>query len=159
VGTARYGVCGGRDDVSAIDLTVRVTQVGGVSVYHGERLLGRSQGLTAEGRDDIEARCRRANAALALVRIVRGLTRECGRAFSWEDHIENTPEKRKAAYSRGFIDGLAGKTQPYPNGGGLIPDLPPESGISYGRGYDAGDAVRRAAEIADAEIRSESPTP
>lgn len=128
------------------DLTLRITDAN-VRIYDGDRLLADTSALNAEGRDDLEARVRAANAAAALVRMVAGVAKECERSdrWSWEDHNYSTPEKKQAAWGRGMIDGLAGRTVPYPGGGGIIPDVPPEGGHSYSKGYEWGEALRRAA--------------
>lgn len=104
---------------------------------------------TAQNRDDMEAEVRRARALRSLARTVQRLPDEVRRVGDLGDHINTTKAARQQAFARGLLDGIEGKTVPYPGElSGIVPPIKPEHTRSYEAGYGIGEAIARAARVA-----------
>jgi hypothetical protein len=136
----------------------RVTEI---HVNGSEHLLIYANGTLAaevaigevETRDELLAKVRAARALRNLSRFVRAIPSELEKAGDKPDHNaeNNTPAKKREAYGRGLLEGMRGVTLPYPDPGlsaAGVPDIRPEHTPSYERGYDLGEAIRRACELA-----------
>ena len=97
----------------------------------------------AQTRDDLFEKVTAARKLRALPRIIAGIMSDLARIADMPDHIHTTPQKKREACLRGLVDGFEGKTVPYPGGEGLIPPIPPDSTLSYSRGYQIGEVFAR----------------
>lgn len=99
--------------------------------------------------DDLHAEVRRARGANSLVSQVQRLAAFCADdpGLRIGDHVNKTPDAKRAAFARGLVDGLAGRTVPH-GAGPDLPPVPPEHSPAYRTGYDAGAGLRRAGRMA-----------
>jgi hypothetical protein len=98
-----------------------------------------------ETREDLEALIRQARCLQALANHVAALPFVIGTLANRPDPINKTPDKRLAAWLRGFAAGIAGDTVPSPGPeGSVLPGLPPDQSPSGEAGYCTGQGLRRA---------------
>lgn len=130
------------DSVTTLDLTmlpgadllrIRVNGATVAEVFPGASL----------GPDALRAEVANARAAVAAVRLLGAVLGELATAGDLPDHNYKAPKDRRAAFAEGLRAGLNGETVPYPAHPG-VPDVPAESTPSYTRGWNLGDAIRRA---------------
>jgi hypothetical protein len=91
-------------------------------------------------REALVAEVVRARRLEWLAREVLDLPRQVARVADLADHVHAKPAARQAAFVRGFLAGLEGKTVEHPLGPG-VPPLAPEHTLSYKAGYDTGAVV------------------
>lgn len=93
----------------------------------------------ADTRDDMERRLRRCTALQNLPRFVEAMRERFRTVVNREDHVNNTPTKKQAAFVAGVRDGLELKTVPDHG----VPDVLPDNTITYQVGYEYGEAIAR----------------
>lgn len=93
-------------------------------------------------RGDLIAEIRAARKLKNVPRILAGAMHDLGRIADMPDHVHTTPPKKRDACLRGLVDGFTRRTVPHPFGAG-VPPINPDSTLSYGRGYEIGEALAR----------------
>ncbi len=116
-------------------------------IYLNGQLVAECAVGQAKSRDSLEEEVFRARASRSLVRFVKQLPDAIRKIGDIADHINAKPAAKQQAFARGLLDGLDRKTVPYPTGD-PVPPIRPDHTRSYEAGYDMGEVIARAAEIA-----------
>ena len=112
-----------------------------------EAVMARStDGAVASSRDDLEAEVRRSRAARRGMALLRDAVDGLRAAASEPDHVNTAAPARRVAFADGLESGLRGETAPHPQPG-VLPTAPRHS-PSFRRGYEFGESIRRAIEVA-----------
>jgi hypothetical protein len=123
----------------------RIDITGAAEVYYRGELIAECHPLYLLRNDDLRREVDRARALEALPHILSAAIADLERDSAIEDHINNTPTKKRQAKVDGFFDGLRRKTVPHPDPG--VPPILTNSTVAYGYGYHAGEAIARAVDF------------
>jgi hypothetical protein len=126
-----------------INLTTRTGEA--YSVLVNGKLVCDGVADTVEDGSHLTALVRAARADGALRRIVQATINEARRCDGIAAE-KMRPEAKRDAYARGLRDGLIGATVPHTLPG--VPLCEPEDSTPYRSGYESGEAIRRAATMA-----------
>lgn len=129
-----------------MDISITCTPSDHIRLFVNARLVAEIAVTACDTRDTLEQELRAARASRALVPLLHGLLAEWDRVQIRGDHALKPGVEQEAAFWRGLVAGLRGDVTPHPLPG--VPPILPESTITYQAGYEQGEGLRRAVQVA-----------